>query len=172
VIPSWWKYRWYGIILFTVILIYPLAITPLLDQWTKSSHLTNEISRANGAGTEIEVLQTKKELIEKVFLKFSADSNENKEIILQTLSDFCKKDNVRIVEFPTENSIYKGGFKIETNKIVAEGKFHDLIKLIHYLEYERVIGKISSVAFLKFKEPLSHKEILRVTIYLQNYSSL
>lgn len=73
-------------------------------------------------------------------------------------------------DFPEEGITTRGGYLIETNKILAEGDFGDLLRLVNHIEYNSNIGKISSVNFYVYKDHKIQKDILLAGIYIQNLS--
>lgn len=166
------KYKILLLAIVAVWILWWLAFSKTWDEYSMSVDAKESLLKAETADEQIKILEIQKEKIQSRLIRYAADSLKNKEMILQGISDFCKNTNVILREFPSEGTSLKGDYKIETNKIVAEGSYHNLLKLVHYIEYNTTVGKISSVSFQKIRDHKLQRDILLVNMYIQNFSKI
>ncbi|MGN6645731.1 MAG: hypothetical protein ACTHJT_04295 [Cytophaga sp.] len=164
------KYKNIFILLFLVVLIYQFAISKTIEEYTLSRELDQQLVKATTSEESIRTLEAEKKVIKIKLNKFSSDSVKNKEYIFHLLAEFCKQKRIRLRDFPEEGITQKGGYLLETNKIVAEGEYANLLQLINHIEYDSNIGKISSVRFYMYKDHKLQKDVLLTEIYIQNLS--
>lgn len=164
------KYKSALILLLLIVLIYQFAISKTIDEYAISKELEQQLNKASTSEESIRALEIEKNTIKTKLDKFSSDSIKNKEYIFHLLAEFCKGKKIRLRDFPEEGIAQKGGYLVETNKIVAEGEYGNLLQLINHIEYDSNIGKISSVNFYVYKDHKIQKDVLLVGIYIQNLS--
>lgn len=148
--------------------IYVGVISRTVDLFSETSNLQEKISKAEEAPEKTSLLQKKRSLLNAKLQAYSIDSLKNREYILHLVTEFCTKKGILLKEFPNPELTNQGDFAIETNLIIAEGGFHDLLQLLYYLEQEMKIGRPGSVRFLSSFDNKRKKEVLSLEIYLQN----
>jgi len=164
------KYKNVFILLLLTLLIYQFAISKTINEYLVSEKLEQQLSKAATSEELIHALEIERNHIQTKLDKFASDSIKNKEYIFHLLAEFCKNKKIRLRDFPEEGVAQRGGYLIETNKIVAEGEYANLLQLINHIEYDSNIGKISSVNFYVYKDHKIQKDILLAGIYIQNLS--
>ena len=71
-------------------------------------------------------------------------------------------------EFPEANIVEDETNKLETLTITAQGSFIDLLKLLHFLEHQNQVGRISAVQFYTQFDHKNQLSRLYSKIYIQN----
>lgn len=94
------------------------------------------------------------------------------EVILGQLSQFCNDYNLLLREFPSVMAHEENGYRIETNTIVVEGAFQNIVKLLYFFEREHKMGRIASVKFALQQDHKTQAYKLVGTIYVQNIKPL
>jgi hypothetical protein len=161
------KYLPLIVVLFVVIAVYQFGISKTIDLYSENQALSEQLNKALTADEGILKLTKEVHYLKKQLSEYTVDSIKNKEFIFHALAEFCKGTNVQLRELPVENVSNKGDYIIETNKIVAEGQFGDLLKLLHYIEFKGKIGRVSSVTFYTIRDHKKQKDILLMNIYIQ-----
>jgi len=166
------KYLPHIIVFIVLVAVYQFGISRTVDLYFENKGLESQLNKALTADSEIiklnnEVVQLKKQLSE-----YTVDSLKNKEFIFHALAEFCKSTHVQLREFPVESVSNKGDYIIETNKIVAEGQYGDLLKLLHYIEFKQKIGRISSVTFQTIHDHKNQRDILLMNIHIQTLGAI
>lgn len=155
-----------GIVL-VVYVIYQFGLSNTLQEYRSYKEAEERLEKAKTASDKIHHLNAEMNSIQEQLSQYTIDSLKNKEYIFNTLAEFCKNTKVKLREFPQEGSYIKGNYVIETNKIVAEGQYKDLLKLLHHIEFKEKIGRISSVSFYTYKDHQKQKNILLMNMYIQ-----
>lgn len=161
------KYLPYIVIALTLLVVYEFAISNTIELYLENKAMEVQLQKVETADEEIVRLSKEVDYVKSQLLEYTIDSVKNKEFIFHALAEFCKDTHVQLREFPVENVSNKGDYIIETNKIVAEGQFGDLLKLLHYIEYKGKIGRVSSVGFTTVRDHKKQRDVLLMNIYIQ-----
>ena len=161
------KYLPHIIVFVTVVAVYQFALSHTIALYFENQELTSRLTKVLTADEEIVKLNTEVRFLKKQLSEYTVDSIKNKEFIFHALAEFCKNTHVQLREFPVESVSNKEDYIIETNKIVAEGQYGDLLKLLHFIEFQGKIGRVSSVSFYTVRDHKKQKDILLMNIYIQ-----
>lgn len=161
------KYLIYIIVAVVLLAVYQFGISKTIDLYIENQELEQRLNKALTADAEIVKLNSEVHYLKNQLQEYTVDSLKNKEFIFQALAEFCKNTHVQLREFPVESVSNKENYIIETNKIVAEGQYGDLLKLLHFIEYKGKIGRVSSVSFYTLRDHKKQKDILLMNIYIQ-----
>jgi hypothetical protein len=161
------KYLLIGGVIFAVI-IYMLAIRPTIDAYQQKKVLEQKLVQAKSAPQRMAGLETRLAFINSKVSSYLIDSTRNQEDILHAVSTFCQKNNLTLNEFPVTTYEEQTDFTIETNVVVAEGSFSNLVRLVYELEHKNKVGKVNSVKFISSMDTKRKKNVLNLIIYLQN----
>ncbi len=164
---SFAKYLPYLVVAVVLIAVYQFGISKTIDLYVENQELEQRLGKALTADEEILKLNREVGFLKKQLLQYTVDSVKNKEFIFHALAEFCKNTHVQLREFPVESVSNKESYIIETNKIVAEGQYADLLKLLHFIEFKGKIGRVSSVSFYTLRDHKKQKDILLMNIYIQ-----
>jgi hypothetical protein len=104
----------------------------------------------------------------RVIANYSSDTLHREEYLLDRLTYLCHQHRVRLVSLPVSQSSQQDGFETITRTVKLQGRFIDLLRLVHGLEYRFPIGRVSSVRFVTEQERESRSNELYVYLYLQN----
>jgi hypothetical protein len=162
----------YTIAFVILLVVYQFGVSNTVDLYFENKELSNRLNKALTADEEIIKLDNEAHYLKKQLSEYTVDSLKNKEFIFQALAEFCKEAHIQLREFPVENVSDKGDYIIETNKIVAEGQFGDLLKLLYFIEYKGKIGRVSSVSFYTVHDHKKQKDILLINIYIQTLGEI
>lgn len=161
------KYLPHLIVVVTLIAVYQFGISKTINLYNENQELEQRLNKALTADEEILKLNNEVRYLKKQLSEYTIDSVKNKEFIFHALAEFCKSTHVQLREFPVESVANKENYIIETNKIVAEGQYGDLLKLLHFIEFKGKIGRVSSVSFYTLRDHKKQKDILLMNIYIQ-----
>jgi hypothetical protein len=130
--------------------------------------LEDKIEEGAEAKDKIQNVENEIGNINNLLQGYIIDSVRNREYILYFISNYCAGNNLLINEFPIVSSDQEGDLFIETNRIIIEGGFKNLLKLLHEIEFKNGVSRPSSVSFVKKHDIKRKKEILTMEIFLQN----
>lgn len=69
------------------------------------------------------------------------------DILINAISDNIGKYHIQLEEFPENHSFTSNNFQIQTFRIRFSGRYANLLRFVHYAEYEIHICKLVSVDF-------------------------
>jgi len=154
--------------IFMAILIYWFGIKKTINAYTQYRKNNEQMVLVSNAPTS--VLQLKQELME-INSKLgnqniNGQNNTNK--LIELVTNYCKDNNVVLMEFPQAETKQKDDLLIETNKFTVGGKFISLLQLVYILEQKNHLGKIASVYYKTVKNYKTKELTLTSKVYLQN----
>ncbi len=158
--------------LMLILMIYGLAIKKTMILRSEYKDLANQLSTVTNAPVQIENLKQKLVSIDGII---GANINDNyvlKEQILNHCGEYCNKNNLVIKDFPEIHSFSHENYQIETSKIVIQGEFIDVLKLIYMFENQYKIARVVSVNFHTEKNIRTKQKFLETDIYFQNVNIL
>lgn len=120
----------------------------------------------NDAPQKVKVLET--EIRQMEHLLVDADGIDVEQILLEKTTDFCKKSDLVLIEFPQTSYSEYQDYHILTNKVVLEGGFKKQILFIYDSEKNNKTGMVASVHLSKKKDIRTKRESLLSYIYFQN----
>ncbi len=161
------KYLAIGAGVFAVI-VYLFAISHTISEYRQVKDLERKVQKAKQSPKQMAVLENRLAFINSKVNPYLIDSTRNQEGILDAVSTFCQKNSLILKEFPKTGYEEQKDITIETNVIVVEGGYTNLLQLIYELEHKNKVGKVSSVSFNSFMDNKRKKQVLTATIYLQN----
>lgn len=150
------------------LIAWKLAIKRTIALKNQCGTLSEKLISAERAPKEIAHYKTNLELIENKIGENVTEIINPNELLLEKVSKYCQNKNIRFYELPKSHIINETEFVIETNKVVIEGRFIKLLKLLYQIETERKYGKIISADFESEKDLRTGNTHLYLTIYLQN----
>jgi len=153
---------------FFLLFTYNFVIRKTIDLYQANNTLHTKIQAGLNAPEKKNKLESNLLQFNNGLNKYLTDSLRNREYLLNIVSDFCHKNNLVLKEFPEPIVDQEKNFEIETNIVVAEGGYVNLLKLVYELEYINVVARPASVNFEKRFDHKRKKEVLTLTMYLQN----
>ena len=155
-----------GSVLFALI-IYFSAIKNTLDLYTRCNELVEQLLQADNASYQMIQLQKELQEIESIYGDNKETSSNHQQVLLETISNYCSGNNVILREFPKSTVFNEQDFSVESNMVVVEGSFNNLLRLIYLLEQKNKTGKIASVQFQTKNDFKTKQLALIASIYIQ-----
>jgi hypothetical protein len=150
------------------LLVYQFAISKSLALYKQNSSLEEKLVTAKESYKNKEALEKRQHNLDTHLSSFFVDSMSHQEYLLETISTYCSQHKILIKEIPAKTEYLEDDFEVETHRIILEGDFIPLLKMVYLLEQKNKTGRLSSVLFsLKFDNKRK-KEILSLTLYIQN----
>lgn len=153
-----------GVVAFLVFfLVYKGSISRTIKYAQANKSLKTNIERAASAPAEIAQLQT-----QLAGMQQSALKPYDREKLLEVVTTFCRDNKVLVKTFPQAQLTKQNDSQIVTNKIVVEGSYNSIVKLVYLLEQQEKLGSVSSLIFTTHKDRVSKKILLHATIIFRN----
>ncbi len=150
-----------------LIATYSLSIKKTLGEIKKKHQYEEQLEAIKEAPKEISVLRQRLDKYQNIIGSNSGVDSDPQEIILEHVSNYCTDNDIIIRTFPKPFVYHKSNYVIETYSLLLDAGFHDLLGLVHYIEKEVTIGKITSVDFFLKRDYKLQKDRLNMTLYFQ-----
>lgn len=149
-----------------MLLSWFMNIKPTYVLWKANKKYRADLLRADNATSEIADLERQLESLERVAIK-----SHDRDMLLQSVTSFCKDKGMLIRNFPATERNREKGVVYLTNLIEVEGEYKDIVRLAYMLEHERMLGSIASLKFNAVEDRVEKKTRLRGSIILRNMES-
>ncbi len=161
------KFLAIGYVVFLFI-VYQLAIGKSLELYSQNLLLEEKLATTKQSYASKEELEKKEEKLDHHISSFFVDSLSHQEYLLETISTYCHQHNILIKEIPARTEYREGDFEVGTHRIVFEGDFIPMLKMVYLLEQKSKMGRVSSVLFSLKYDFKRKREVLSLTLYIQN----
>ena len=151
-----------------LLICYLFAFRNTIDLYQSNNAAEEKLEALKTAPQQIAALNKKLGFLNSRVKQYVRDDNFDQEDILVSISDFCKQNRLKIVEFPKSERKQKEDIVIETFHFTVEGNYVNLVKLIYDIEVVNKIGRIASLNFETQVDRRSKVKRLLVSVYLQN----
>ncbi len=151
-----------------MILAYKLALSKTWDLYVQNNQLKEKLTAFKESLKNKDEIDLKQNLLEQRMISFFVDSLNHQDLLIETISQYCHGHRILLRELPAMNSYKEGDFKVGTYKVVLEGDYKNLLKLVYLLEQKSKIGRVSSVSFTLNFDNKRKKDVLSLSIYVQN----
>ncbi len=158
-------------VLFSIV-IYISPIKKTIDLHTQCNELEEKLLLANNSSSQLSLLQKQLHEVEDIFGDKGETYNNYQQNLLEIISNYCSLNNVILREFPTPIILNEQEFSVETNVVVVDGSFSNILNLIYLLEQKKKTGKISSLQFNSKKNFKTKQLGLSASLYIQNVKKI
>lgn len=153
--------------LASLILVYMLALRNTLVLYQENSKLEVFVNSHKSSEQKYADLKLRSEQINSQVKKYFADSATHDENLIKVVSELCHSEGVLLKEMPLIEKTKQGNYAIYTNRLVLEGGYHSLLKVLHQLENRQSVGRIASVQYKTYTDHKKKKEVLTLLLHIQ-----
>ena len=150
----------------SLVLVWMFSIKNTVALYVQNKEITANIEQS-GKSEDKETLRHELNSLQKTIETYSVDSVDGGDMILKTTGELCRKNNVVLKDVPQSEDSEANTFKIRTNKVIMEGNFINLLKVLNDFENNKA-GHIASASFESYFDNRRKNTILTLTIYIQN----
>lgn len=154
--------------LLLLIVCYIFAIGETVNLYGNNSKTTQKLESLKNAPQQIAGLNKRLNFLNSRVKQYVREDDFEQDDILVSVSDFCKRNRLKIIEFPKSTLKQKDDIVIETFNFTVEGNFTNLVKLIYDIEVVQKIGRVASLDFETQVDRRTKVKRLTVNIFLQN----
>lgn len=97
----------------------------------------------------------------------NVSGDETSPVIIGKIGSFCKRNGLILKEIPDKVDFQNDEFTISTYKVVVQGTFKKMVKLLDELEQNNEAGKLRAVSFQSEFDLREGRKKLFGTYYLQ-----
>lgn len=162
-----YKIRFYlliGAIPILIVLCWKLAVSQTVESYRNLDQLRISINQYSDPDRTLEVLYNELAIIQE---NVEADPEKVDEHLMDAVSKNIKRFRIRLEEFPETHSFNSNSFKVQTFRLRFSGRYSDLLRFIHFAEYEINSCQIVSVGFQR-KVHRKTGEKLFMDLYFQS----
>ena len=153
--------------LAALILVYMLAIRNTLALYEENQKLESFVHVHKSSAQKYADVKLRSEEINSKVKKYFADSATHDENLIKVVSELCHSEGVLLKEMPLIEKNKQGNYYIYTNRLVLEGGYHGLLKVLHQLENKQNVGRIASAQYKTYTDHKKKKEVLTLLLYIQ-----
>ena len=159
-----------GVAFLFALISYFGAIKNTVSLINSCSELEDKLIQIKDAPKELALIERQLKEFEILFGKVDTNQINYQPYLLETISNYCNSNDLILKEFPKPLIYAEQDFIIETNKIILEGEFIELLKLIYLIEQTKKLGNISNLHFQTFTRTIDNvkQTYLSSTFYLQH----
>ncbi len=154
-----------------VILVYRMGIRKTVEQKRFCRELEEKIELVSYAPKEIVRLQEQLDAMNSYFGEDTTGYPDLRTMLIEVTGSYCDRKGINVKEIPEPVYEVKEDMHIEINQVVLEGKFHELVKYLYFIEMEEKLGKVASVRFFVEKDVRSKVERLRMKVVVKGVGS-
>ena len=147
---------------------YWVAIQQTVELYQSNQRLLQQLEEKRHAPNTIRELEKQLQASSRAIANFSSDTLHMEAYLLDRLTYLCRQHRARLVSLPVSQTSRQNGFETITRTIKLQGRFVDLLRVVHGLEYRFQLGRVSSVRFVTEEDRTSRHTELFVYLYLQN----
>ena len=151
-----------------LVLVYQMALSKTWDLYAQNITLAEKLENIHESEKNKEVVEQKQQYLEQRISSFFIDSISHQDFLIETLTHYCHNNGILLQELPAMTSHQEGDFLVGTYKVVLEGNYKNLLKLVYLLEQKNKIGRVSSVSFIYKFDNKRKKNVLSMYLYIQN----
>lgn len=171
--PKLWTYKQKNIALLvsTVLLCvvgYWAAFGKTWQLWQENKQLHAQTQLTVNIEGQIKRLENSTKQLKSYYAPNKGLGYSHHEELLKQVSGFCQKNRLLVREFPPAKIHEEKQYLIETNEVVVEGGFKDIVKLIYDLEQVSKTGRVASVSFEAGPDRKTRQYRLAAHIIIQN----
>jgi len=156
-----------GIIIAMVSLTsYQLAFDKTFALKNNCEITEEKLNKLEDAPERIDAIQRDIQKIDR-YLGNENQYKDAEKALLEQVGRMCKQNEVIFKEFPGHHLISNKNYTLITYKMVLQGKFVPLLKVLHDLEKKLRFGKVASVDFRIKKDPRSGNKQLNMIFFVQ-----
>lgn len=163
-----YKTRFYlllGVVIIMILLAWKLAVNRTIESHREFKQLRENITHYQNPDKVIARLQSQLSIVRDERLPGPDEIDES---LMNIVSQNLVRYNIRLEEFPETHRFRSNNYLIQTYRLRFSGRFTDLLKFIHFAEYEFLSCRIVSVRFNR-EEIRSTGEKLFVNVYFQSF---
>ena len=153
------------------LLAYQFGIRKTLDAIRNYKELNSKFALVEQAPERLAEIKKQLNDLDQSIRTEEVDNALFQSSLLETVSEFCRTNDLVIKDFPQTMERQVQDFTIEQNKIVVAGDFKSALKLAYLLEQEQKIGQVISSDFKMTMDRPTKRKFLQTTIYFQKIKS-
>ncbi|PTQ92460.1 hypothetical protein C8P68_11260 [Mucilaginibacter yixingensis] len=132
--------------LLLLVISYRLAFQKTIEAWQLNNRLTKALIQQNDLSYQPGYLERKQHNLQQVISRYRIDSTTFRNNTLARLSEMASTNQCRIIELPSDAQETHAA-KYIINKVVFEGDYAGLVKLLDAIEKAKDAGVLRSANF-------------------------
>ncbi len=158
--------------LVVCLIIYKMNVSKTLALYSENVRLSEQIERAENAPQQLTELRDKQTRLNASLANYIDDAVTDQKYLLAITTEYCDKHGLRVRNFPETKIEATDNFQFQTNEVVVEGKFTELLKLMYLLETKYNVGRLASAEFEKIRDKKIRREVLLLKIHFQKIKEI
>jgi hypothetical protein len=165
-----YKNKLYLLLLSSLVFLmicYNLAFKNTIYEINSFKKNSRQLISLQDAPLQLQLLDKRLKDLEGSFSYGPQSENNLEVLLLGKATSLIRSSDLKITELPKNDIYTKDGFVVNTQQIVIQGSFIELVIFLHSIGSDRTIGNICSVDFYSQKEVQTGINSLKMKIYFQ-----
>lgn len=150
-------------------LCYKLAVSKTIHLRKEYRSLQQEEVLFKNTPKQLSLLKQKQKYYDSILNKYQINGNSIQNNLLETITSFSDKNNLKIVGFLEPHKINNNDISVNTYKFEVEGGYNNILKLIYHLEQKTKYGEIINLEFEKKTDFRKNKKYLHTSVLLRSF---
>ena len=151
-------------------LAYFLAIGDTVALIQESAGLSQQQADIGGIDERIDRAEVQLTKVTNRLGMLEENSRSFQQALLGEVSSYSEGEGLSVVDFPAPITRVEDDLQFETMAFTVQGDYAAMVRLINQLENKAMVGKLISADFQRVRLRTSRKEVLQLTLYVQNIS--
>ena len=131
--------------LFAIWLSYLFAFSRTGELRTTVKQRMQQLEGIQYAPKRLQIIRQQTARLDKLI--GNVNGEETSPYLIEKAGRYCKENNLTLYEISPKHIFEKDGFAVATQKLIVQGQFKKLLKLLNDLEHHSEAGKLRSVTF-------------------------
>lgn len=159
-----------GSAVLLLILCYQFSFSRAMVEYNSFKE-QKEVALQGRHNVSVPLLESKSRMLDNLLDQFVLDTLDESKNLLGITGNYCSRHEVRLKEYKPYPVKTADSLQILTRSITVEGSFKDCLNFVYELESKFKAGRVSSVLFKSFTDPISTRSYLHCSIFIQNIIS-
>jgi hypothetical protein len=155
-------------ILPVIIICYKLSIANTIAEYQTYKQYSNNHQSGDELNTSYQRLQEKNKRISQILERYKLDTVMASKNLLPVVTEICYDYHLQLKEFKPIGIAETDNMKLLTRTLTVEGDFFSCLNLVHALETQYQVGRVSSVGYKTYTDVKDKNLKLTCTLFVQN----
>lgn len=146
---------------------YQLAMNKTILLINESQRLEAQVEQFKDIPNKLAILNQKDTYYDSILGKMDLVDTSIQNNLLRTINQEASQNNIKVMDFNQPHLYQMGENTLHTYSFNLNGKYTDILKVIHTIEQKGNFGEIVHVDFQKNKNYRTNKYNLSATVFVQ-----
>lgn len=147
---------------------YKYAISNTLELKKEYKSLKQQELLFKNVPKQFSILKQKEKYYDSLLVKYQLKGSSVQNSLLKNINTFAETNNIQLVSFLEPHIFQKDNLIYNTYQFTLQGRFNNILELIHKLEQDTKFGEITNLYFERKKNYKTGKRYLEASVLLRS----